>query len=313
MALQRGARLGLRFPQRRKRRGAFGRAGGRGCGRGLGRTARPPAARHAARPAPRRARIRPGRAGSRTAPPRPRGYAPERLRYRLACRACRFSAASCASSWPRRSSARSRLASAASQLELGLVPAGVEAGDACRFLQDHAPALRPRIDDRADPALADHRRGMRPARQIGEQGLHVAGAHLAAVHAIDAALAAFDPAADLEFGVLVEGRRRGARRLLERKRDLGDIARGPGGGAREDHVVHLAAAQRFRAVLAHRPAQRLDHVRLAASVRPDDPGQARADLHVRGLGEALEPGDAEAGEADGQSASFWRFVRPRRW
>ena len=46
--------------------------------------------------------------------------------------------------------------------------------------------------------------------------------------------------------------------------------------AREDHVVHAVAAHRRRAVLAHHPAQRLEQVRLAAAVRADHAGQARA-------------------------------------
>ncbi len=70
------------------------------------------------------------------------------------------------------------------QLQLRLVPARMQAGDAGGFLQHRAAILRPGGDQRADPALADHAGGMRPGRQVGEQGLHVAGAHLLAVHPV---------------------------------------------------------------------------------------------------------------------------------
>ncbi len=67
------------------------------------------------------------------------------------------------------------------QLQLRLVPPRVQAGDARGLLQQRAPLLRPRRDQRADAALADHRRRPRAARrQVGEQRLHVARPRLAA-------------------------------------------------------------------------------------------------------------------------------------
>ena len=145
---------------------------------------------------------------------------------------------------------------------------------------------------------------MRPAGEIGEQRLHVARAHLAAVHAVDAALPALDPAADLELGLLMEGRRGGARRLLQAQRHLGDVARGAGRGAGEDDVLHLAAAQGFRALfspIAQRSASTtFDLPQPFGPTIPVRPGRIST---RRGLGEALEPGDAEAGEADGQGGS----------
>ncbi len=60
-----------------------------------------------------------------------------------------------------------------------------------------------RIDDRADAALADERGGMRAGRGIGEEQLHVARAHFAAVDAVVRAHAALDAADDLDLGDLV--------------------------------------------------------------------------------------------------------------
>ena len=74
------------------------------------------------------------------------------------------------------------------------------------------------------------------------------------------------------------------------------VACGPGGGAREDHVLHAVAAHHARAVLAHHPAQRLEQVRLAAAVRADHAGQPRIDHELGRVDEALEPEKAQAGE-----------------
>ncbi len=187
------------------------------------------------------------------------------------------------------------------QLQLGFVAAGVQTGDAGRFLQHRAAVLGPGGDQRADPPLAYHRRGARAGRQIGEQGLHVARAQFLAVHPVDAAAAAFELAGDFEVGLLMKGRRREAGGLFKGQYYLGEVARRSAGGAGEDHVVHLAPAQGAGIRFAHRPAQRLDDVRLAAAVRPDDAGQAGADLHRGGFGKTLEPGDAQTGEADRQA------------
>ena len=81
------------------------------------------------------------------------------------------------------------------QPELGLVAAVVQAGDAGGLFEEGAPVLRLGGDQFADPALADHRRRMRAGRGVGEEQLHVAGAHVAAVDAVDRAGFALDPPA----------------------------------------------------------------------------------------------------------------------
>ena len=54
------------------------------------------------------------------------------------------------------------------QAKLGLVPAGVQAGDAGGFLQQHPPLGRFGIDDGADTALTDQGRGIGAAGVVGE-------------------------------------------------------------------------------------------------------------------------------------------------
>ena len=196
------------------------------------------------------------------------------------------------------------------QLQLRFVAASMQAGDAGGFFQHSAAVFGAGGDQGADAALADHAGSAGTGCQVGEQGLHVARPHLLAVHPVGAAGAAGDLAADLKLRLFVEGGRNDAGGLVEEQRDLGDIARGTGGGAGEDDIVHLAAAQAAGAVLAHGPAERLHHVRLAAAVRADDAGQPRQYLHADRFGETLEPGNAEAAEADGQTGHSCGFTAP---
>ena len=156
-----------------------------------------------------------------------------------------------------------------------------------------APVGRLGVDQGADAALADQRRRARAGRGVGEQRLHVAGADLAAVHRIGRAVAALDAAHDVELVGVVDHRRRRARLVVERQRHLGDVARRPRAGAGEDHVLHLAAAHLLGGGLAHHPLHRLDEVRLAAAVGPDDAGHAGLDGELRRIDEGLEAGEPE--------------------
>ena len=78
------------------------------------------------------------------------------------------------------------------------------------------------------------------------------------------------------------------RGVVDRERHLGPAERGPVGGAREDDVVHLAAAQRPRALRAEHPRDRVDDVRLARPVRADDDADARLELERGLVREGLE-------------------------
>ncbi len=180
------------------------------------------------------------------------------------------------------------------------MPAGMQAGDAGGFLQQRAALIRPRIHQRADSALADHRRGAGAGGEVREQRLHIARPGFLAVHPVGAARSAFDFAGNFEVGRLVEGRRGEARRFLQREGHLRQIARGAPGRAGENHILHLGAAHVAGIGLAHCPAQRLDDIGFAAPVRPDHAGQAWQDLDRGGIREAFEAGNAQAGETGGQ-------------
>ena len=104
------------------------------------------------------------------------------------------------------------------QLQLGLVAAGVQAGDAGGLLEHLAALLRPRVHQGGDAALADHAAGARAAGQVRVERLHVAGAVLAAVDAERGAGAALDAAGDLQFGLGLE---RCGQRAVQGDGDLG--------------------------------------------------------------------------------------------
>ncbi len=180
------------------------------------------------------------------------------------------------------------------QAKLRLVAARMQAGNAGRLLEDESSRLGLGRDDLADLALADERGRAGAGGGVGEQELHVARAHLLAVDPIGRARLPLDAAGDLDRLVVVEGGRRAAVGIVEQKPDLGDVARRPLAGAGEDDVVHARAAHGLERALAHHPAQGLDQVRLAAAVRADDAGQARLDLELGGVAEALEAGQAQA-------------------
>ena len=80
------------------------------------------------------------------------------------------------------------------EAEFGLVAAGMQAGDASGVFQHAAALFRLGLNDFADLALVDQRRRTRAGGGIREQDLHVAGAHVAAVDAVDRAGLALDPA-----------------------------------------------------------------------------------------------------------------------
>src|SRR5205814_2233136 len=140
------------------------------------------------------------------------------------------------------------------------------------------------------------RRGTCPGREVGEQRLHVPRPRVLAVDAVVRADAALYAALNLQFGLVLKRRRRGALRVVQGQHDLGDVARGTAGGPGENHVLHLAAAQAARAAFAHGPAQGFDDVGLAATVRTHDSRQARKNIDTGRLGEALEPGNAKSTE-----------------
>src|SRR5688500_11021272 len=61
----------------------------------------------------------------------------------------------------------------------------------------------------------------------------------------------------------------------------------------EDDVVHRLSAQVLRGLLAHGPTDRVDHVRLAASVRADDRRDVVIEEHDCAVDEGFEAADLD--------------------
>jgi len=123
--------------------------------------------------------------------------------------------------------------------------------------------------------------------------MHVAGTHLTAVYPKCRAAAANDPPHHLDRCALVVGKGRLARGVVDRQRDLCEVARRPVAGPGKDHVVHLAAAQPLGRCFAHHPAQRLDQIGFAAAVGSDNAGQARLDRQLGRLDKGFESSEAK--------------------
>src|SRR6202035_5653539 len=93
---------------------------------------------------------------------------------------------------------------------------------------------------------------------------------------------------------LVVGKGRIARAVVDRQRNLGEVARRAAPRPGKDHIVHLAAAQPLGRGFAHYPAQRLDEIGFAAAIGPDDAGEAGLDRQLGRLDKGFETGETEA-------------------
>src|SRR3569623_1469495 len=93
-------------------------------------------------------------------------------------------------------------------------------------------------NQKTDLALAHKGGRARARRGIGEENLHVALAHVAAIDAIDAARLALDATGNLDRVALGIGCARGVIAIVDEDRDFRDIAGGPARRARKAHIVH---------------------------------------------------------------------------
>ena len=151
--------------------------------------------------------------------------------------------------------------------------------DAGGLLDEAAAGFGRGLEDRVELALPDDDVHLAADARIAEQFLHVEQARGGAVDGVLGATRAEHGAGDRHLGVL-DGQ--GAVGVVDGELHLGAAERGPLGGAGEDDVFHLAAAQRLGTLLTHHPAERVDHVGLAGPVGPDDAGDAGLEDQRRG-------------------------------
>ena len=179
------------------------------------------------------------------------------------------------------------------QLAFGAFLALAVLGDPCRLLDVGAPVLRAGGQHFLELALPDHGVERTPDPGLRKQLLHVEEPDDLAADPVLALARAEDRAADLDLG---HRDRDEPRRVVDHELDLGHPERGPLRAAGEDHVGHLTAAERSRSLLAEHPADRIDEVRLARAVGPNDDRDARSELEDGLVGERLEASDVQGAE-----------------
>ena len=150
-------------------------------------------------------------------------------------------------------------------------------------------------DDLADLALAHQRGRARAGRSVGEQELHVAGAHLAAVDAIGRARVALDAARDLDRLGVVEGGGRAAVGIVERRgrpRRLLREGRRPEPAKMTSSIPEPRMLLNDVSPITQRSAStRFDLPQPFGPTTPVSPGSI---LKSVGIAEALEAGQAQA-------------------
>ena len=178
----------------------------------------------------------------------------------------------------------------AGKLALRLLLAVAVARDAGRLLKDLTALVALAGDDLCDAPLPDDRVPVAAEAGVHEQLVDVAQAAGLAVDGIFALAAAVIAAGDHDLGVFgVED----AGAVIENERHLRKAHGAAFFRAAEDDVLHLAAAQRLRALLAHDPQDGIRYVRLAAPVRTDDCRDLLVKIQARLVRKGLEALDLQ--------------------
>ncbi|MGX1303545.1 hypothetical protein RKD35_005033 [Streptomyces albogriseolus] len=162
--------------------------------------------------------------------------------------------------------------------------------DAGRLLDEGAAAHGVGVQDGVELALADDDVHLAANAGVGEQFLDVQETAGVAVDLVLAAAVAEHDPRDGDLGVL-DGE--GPVGVVDGQGHLGAAQGRAAGGAGEDDVLHLAAAQRLGALLAHDPAEGVHHVGLARAVRADDAGDPRFEPQGGRGGERLEAAEGQ--------------------
>jgi hypothetical protein len=185
--------------------------------------------------------------------------------------------------------------------------AGQELVDPGRLFEQSAAIGRLGRENRVDLALRDDR--VRPWTQARphQQFDHVAQTHALAIDVELALARAIGATGDLHFARVDLQRAVG---VVESQRHLGHAERLAPLVAGEDDVLGLGRAQRFRALLAEYPTDRVDQVRLPGTVRTDQRRDAGFETERRLLRESLKAEQPQRLELHGRDLfdAALRFV-----
>ena len=176
------------------------------------------------------------------------------------------------------------------ELAEGFELLGLEAGDACGFVEDFAAVLGRSLKEFVHAALGDDGVSARAGAAAQQDILDVLQAGHLAVDEVLAGAVAVDAAADLDF-FRVHGEE--AAGVVEHDGGLGHAKALEGRRTIEDDVRHFAAAERLGGLLAEQPADRVHDVAFAGAVGPDNAGDPGREVETRFVGERLEPDEFE--------------------
>ena len=160
-----------------------------------------------------------------------------------------------------------------------------ELQDAGGFLDDRPSIFGTRVQHLVELTLTDDHVLLATDTGVGEQLLDVEQPARRAVDHVLGFAGAEQRARDRDFGELD---RQHTGRVVDGQRDFGTAERGPFGGAGEDDVVHLSAAQRARALGTEHPGDGVDDVRFPRAVRADNHAHTRLEVEGGLVGKGLE-------------------------
>ena len=163
--------------------------------------------------------------------------------------------------------------------------------DSGGLLDEAASIFGGRPEHLVELALSDDHVHLTAEPGVAEELLHVEQAAGLAVDRVLARAVAEEGARDRDLAVLDRQRAVG---VVDGEAHLGSTERPTRGGAGEDDVLHLAAAQRLGTLFAHDPRQRVDDVGLPRAVGSDDAGHAGLERERRRLREGLEALERQA-------------------
>ncbi len=171
--------------------------------------------------------------------------------------------------------------------QFGFAAAVAVFGNARRFFEEDAQFLRLGLDDARDHALLDDGVSARTQPGAEENIGDVLAPHVLVVDVIAGIAVALQHALDGNLGVARPLPGGLAQAVVENQLDAGARHRLALAGAVENHVLHGFAAQRGGPGFAQHPAQRVDYIRLAATVGADDADELPRQGDMRRINEGL--------------------------
>ncbi len=169
------------------------------------------------------------------------------------------------------------------------------ADDPGGFLDQFTPVLRGGIQNLVDLPLGNHGVPLGPRSGVQQHAANVFQTARGLVDEIFTVTVTVEAAGDHEILILRQLARQPGLTIdlhliepADHQRHFGHAQRLPHLRAVEDHVLHLFTAQGLGALLPQHPENRVHNIALAASVRPDDGGDAIRKLDTS-LGERLKP------------------------